>query len=216
MEASCSPPPNAPRAILPTLRLDNPVFTEPNPFNPEGKLQLSEVSAPFSVDLTEEGPSPRLKRQADGSVLVPAFTDLKRHKMGEVLDNEVVVQAGVPTDEWLTRKLWGSASEPPYLHHGRATLLSEAILAHGGEAQARPGCFAGFSADDQAAVVEFLKTLQVMPEGSESLELTAGEAGPDDTALWLAIAGGLMFAFVAVAGLVAISQRNRVARKAAP
>ena len=45
----------------------------------------------------------------------------------------------MPTGEWLTRKLWGFASEPPFLHHGRATLMSEAILAHGGEALESPG-----------------------------------------------------------------------------
>ena len=74
--------------------------------------------------------------------MVPVFTDLKRHDMGDVLNNETLEEEMVPTDQWLTRKLWGFANEPPYLHHGRATLISEAILAHGGEAQASRDAFA--------------------------------------------------------------------------
>ena len=84
--------------------------------------------------------------------------------MGDFLNNEVLEEEGVPTDEWLTRKLWGFASEPPFLHHGRATLISEAILSHGGEADASRASFAALSADDQAAVIEFLETLQHPPE----------------------------------------------------
>jgi hypothetical protein len=122
-------------------------------------------------------------------VLVPAFTDLKRHKMGDLLDNEVLIQDGVPTDEWLTRKLWGFASEPPFLHHGRATLISEAILAHGGEAQEARDSFAALSHDDQAAVIEFLKTLQVLPEGATSLVITEGTTSSGGLGL-LPIIGG--------------------------
>ncbi len=118
------------------------------------------------MDLTRKGPSPRLKREADGSVLVPAFTDLKRHEMGDELNNELLKHEGVPTDQWLTRKLWGFANEPPFLHHGRATLISEAIMAHGGEAQKARDSFAALNSDDQAAIVEFLKTLQSLPEES--------------------------------------------------
>jgi CxxC motif-containing protein (DUF1111 family) len=98
--------------------------------------------------------------------MVPAFTDLKRHDMGEPLDTDMMMQGVIPTEQWLTRKLWGTASEPPFLHHGRATLISEAIIYHGGEAQASRDAFAQLSSDDRAAIVEFLKTLQVLPEGS--------------------------------------------------
>ena len=159
---------------IPALPLNDPVFTEPNPYNPPGNLRLADVSRPFAVDLTEEGPGPYLERGPDGVVMVPAFTDLKRHKMGNALNNETLVQNGVPTDEWLTRKLWGMSSEPPFLHHGRATLISEAIMAHGGEAQESRDAFAALPEEDQGAIVEFLKTLRVLPEGAESLVITAG------------------------------------------
>jgi CxxC motif-containing protein (DUF1111 family) len=93
--------------------------------------------------------------------------------MGPGLDNEKVVQAGVPTKEWLTRKLWGIANEPPFLHHGRALLLSEAILAHGGEAEASREAFVALPLARQNEIVEFLKTLQVLPEGEPDLVIDA-------------------------------------------
>lgn len=146
---------------IPKLPLVDTVFSEPNPFNPAHNMRLSDVSQPFVVDLARDGPAPHLERQGDGSVMVPAFTDLKRHDMGDELDNEKLIQAGVPTEQWLTRKLWGMASEPPFLHHGRATLISEAILLHGGDAQDSRDAFSALLSEDQAAVVEFLKSLQI-------------------------------------------------------
>ena len=160
---------------VPELPLNDPVFTEPNPLNPPGNLQVGDVSRPFRVDLTSEGPGPHLKRGEDGVVMVPAFTDLKRHRMGDALDNEALEQNGVPTDSWLTRKLWGMASEPPFLHHGRATLISEAVLAHGGEARESRDAFRSLSHDERAALIEFLKSLQVLPEGEDDLVITARE-----------------------------------------
>ncbi|MEQ8768628.1 MAG: di-heme oxidoredictase family protein [Planctomycetota bacterium] len=153
------------------LRLESPIFSEPNPYNPAGNFGPGDVAQPFTFDLTTQGKLPRLKKEADGSVLVPAFTDLKRHDMGEALDTEKKIQAGIPTNQWLTRKLWGFANEPPFLHHGRATLISEAILLHGGESQASRDAFANLPPADQAAIIEFLKTLQVLPEGTSDLEI---------------------------------------------
>jgi hypothetical protein len=74
-----------------------------------------------------------------------------------------------PTDAFITRKLWGVASEPPFLHHGRATLFTEAILAHGGEAQAARDAFAALGASDRSSVVEFLKSLRILPAGATAL-----------------------------------------------
>jgi cytochrome c peroxidase len=39
---------------------------------------------------------------------------------------------------FLTRKLWGTANEPPFFHHGQFTTLRESVLAHSGEALASP------------------------------------------------------------------------------
>ena len=69
----------------------------------------------------------------------------------------------IPTEEWLTRRLWGFSSEPPFLHHGRATLISDAIVAHGGDTQTQRDSFEHLFAGDQAALLEFLLTLQIKP-----------------------------------------------------
>ena len=196
---------------VPELRVNNPIFTEPSPFNPRGKLLPTDVNNPVRVDLTVAGPGPHLERQPDGSVMVPAFTDLKRHKMGPILDNEILEQDGVPTDEWLTRKLWGFASEPPFLHHGRATLISEAILAHGGDAVGTRDRFAALPANQQAAVVEFLKTLQVLPEGARSLVIVQNDnsAGPSNPGLIALAGGGVgLILLVLVGGLLAMARRT--------
>ena len=160
---------------VPELPLNDAVFTEPGPMNPTGNLQTGDVSRLFRVDLTRDGPGPHLEAGPEGVVMVPVFTDLKRHRMGDVLANEALEQAGVPTDEWLTRKLWGMASEPPFLHHGRATLISQAVLAHDGEARESRDAFRSLSHDERASVVEFLKSLQVLPEGENDLVVTARE-----------------------------------------
>lgn len=195
---------------IPELRLNDPVFSEPNPFNPSGKLQVSEVEQPVIADLTAEGPLPRLKREPDGSVLVPAFTDLKRHDMGDMLNNEPLEQEGIPTEHWITRKLWGFANEPPFLHHGRATLISEAIMAHGGEAQDARDAFAALSDDDQAAVVEFLKTLQSLPEES-MLTLADSDTNDGFGADWFFIGAGSGVGLVFMSGAAVVFMRRRTA-----
>ena len=174
---------------IPELPLNNPVFTEPNPFNPAGKLQVFEVANAYSVPLPDGGEATGLRSGPDDTIMVPVFTDLKRHSMGDILNNETLEEEMVPTDQWLTRKLWGFANEPPYLHHGRATLISEAILAHGGEAQASRDAFAALSPDDRAAVVEFLKTLQIMPNPGSRETQSAGLTVFGSVAVWTAIFG---------------------------
>ena len=55
-----------------------------------------------------------------------------------------------------TKELWGVACTGPWLHDGRATTLSEAILWHGGEAAASSDRFKGLSGKDQKDVIAFL------------------------------------------------------------
>jgi hypothetical protein len=153
----------------PALVLNNPVFSEPSPFNPPNTLKPSDVSRPFTFDLTRDGPGPRLERTPDGKAIVRAFTDLKRHRMGTALNNERLVQEGVPTDSFITRKLWGFASEGPFLHNGRATTVTEAILAHGGEAQESRDAFAALNQAERNQIVTFLRSLQILPPGATSL-----------------------------------------------
>lgn len=165
----------------PTLPLDRRgwIYTEPNPFNPPGNLQPG-LGPSVEVDLTSRAlPQPRLT-PANGVVHVPAFTDLKVHDICDGPDDPNVEPldmnqpAGTPgffdgNRRFLTRKLWGAANEPPYFHHGKFTTMREAILAHGGEAAGVRAAFLALEGRERAAIIEFLKTLQVLPPGTRWL-----------------------------------------------
>jgi CxxC motif-containing protein (DUF1111 family) len=71
--------------------------------------------------------------------------------------------------KFLTRKLWGVANEAPFFHHGKFTTLREAVLGHGGEAAPVRDRFEALGANDRDAIIEFLKSLQVLPPGTPSL-----------------------------------------------
>jgi hypothetical protein len=155
------------------------VFTEPNPFNPAGNLRPGDAPA-LAVDLNSKDlPGPRLKEEK-GVTYVPAFTDLKLHDITsgpddpnrEVLDMQEA--AGSPgffagNAKFITRKLWGTANEPPFFHHGKYTTMREAVLAHAGEAQVVTDEFRALAAHQQDSIIEFLKTLQVLPPGTKFL-----------------------------------------------
>jgi CxxC motif-containing protein (DUF1111 family) len=96
--------------------------------------------------------------------LIWPYSDLLLHDMGEGLaDNR---PAGTATGrEWRTPPLWGIgltelvSGRETYLHDGRARTLEEAILWHGGEAQAARDGYAGLEKKDREALVRFLKSL---------------------------------------------------------
>ncbi|MDQ3336601.1 MAG: thiol oxidoreductase [Myxococcota bacterium] len=154
------------------------VFTEPGPFNPSGNLQPGQAPT-FTVNLNDpQLPGPRL-RKSGNVVRVPAYTDLKLHDIttGPGDPNRDAINFGAPAGSpeffagngrFLTKKLWGVANEPPFFHHGKFTTMREAILAHHGEAEAQGQAFANLSPHKQKAVIEFLKSLQVLPPNSPS------------------------------------------------
>jgi hypothetical protein len=168
------------RCHVPALPLASPVFVEPNPFNPPGNLRPGDAP-PLAIDLNSQRlPSPRLKESAAGLTWVPAYTDFKLHDIcagpgdpnGEPLD--MLSPAGsagffAGNRKFLTRKLWGMANEPPFFHHGQFTTIREAILAHAGEALAERQAFEALGEYGRNALVEFLKSLQVLPPGTRSL-----------------------------------------------
>jgi hypothetical protein len=51
------------------------------------------------------------------------------------------------------------------MHHGKFTTMREAVLAHSGEALASRQAFEALSPYDRDCLIEFLKTLQVLPPG---------------------------------------------------
>lgn len=95
---------------------------------------------------------------------VQPFTDLLLHDMGEGLADGRPDFLATGT-EWRTPPLWGIGliddvnGQRFLLHDGRARTIEEAILWHGGEAQASTDLFVALSADERSAVLEFLEAL---------------------------------------------------------
>jgi hypothetical protein len=168
------------RCHVPALPLENWgwFYSEPNPFNPPGNLQPGEAET-YPINLNSKGlPQPRL-RSADGITWVPAYTDLKLHDITSGPDDanrEALNMHHAPGSpeffagnaRFLTARLWGVANQPPYYHHGKYTTMRDAILAHAGESQPETDNFLALAQFEQDSIVEFLKTLQVLPEGTRA------------------------------------------------
>ncbi|MCB1611477.1 MAG: hypothetical protein KDI60_06930, partial [Xanthomonadales bacterium] len=142
-------------------------------YNPDGNLKPNEVAQVFSFDMTTQGQLPRFEAAAGGGINVRAYTDLKRHNLCDAqvrhYCNEQVVQGGISTEVFLTRRLWDAGNSAPYGHRGDLTTLTEAIMAHGGEAAASRVAFEQLGAQGQAEIIEFLKSLQMLEPGTPSL-----------------------------------------------
>jgi hypothetical protein len=166
--------------------IDRPgwIFTEPNPYNPTGNLQPGAGVPSLSVDLTDPNlPGPRLKVDK-GIVNVPAYTDLKLHDITsgpgdpnrEVLNQNATAGSAAffaGNGKFITRKLWGIANQHTFGHHGQFTTMREAVLiGHNGEAAASRMAFSSLSPYDQDSIIEFLKSLQILPEGTQALCIT--------------------------------------------
>jgi CxxC motif-containing protein (DUF1111 family) len=107
----------------------------------------------------------RLKDQPEQSFqLIWPYTDLLLHDMGPGLaDNRPEGRA--TGSEWKTPPLWGVgltqtvSGHSTFLHDGRARNLLEAILWHGGEAQAARDAVVGLPKADRNALIAFLESL---------------------------------------------------------
>lgn len=163
---------------VPRLPLDKQgwIYSEPNPFNPPGNLRSGETRH-LKIDLSSGVlPTPRLHPDASGTVWVEAYTDFKLHDICEPEDSEPL---DMNQPQWskrfkegnrrfLTKRLWGAANEPPFFHHGLFTTLRQSVLAHSGEAKKSRQAFQSLRASEQDAMIEFLKTLQVLPPGTKA------------------------------------------------
>jgi cytochrome c peroxidase len=172
---------------VPELPLDHDgwLYSEPNPYNTFGNLRVGQAPA-FIVNLNRgDLPLPRLSARG-GVTMVPAYTDLKLHDITSGPDDPNrepmdmhrsrgselrfhVSEFFAGNGKFITRKLWGVASKPNFFHHGKYTTMREAVLAHAGEAQSSTDRFKALSAHEKDCLIEFLKTLQVLPPGTESL-----------------------------------------------
>jgi cytochrome c553 len=161
------------------LVVNDPVFSEPsqnaayrdsvfpagqNPLN-EGLNPATAVTFDFTTDLFDN-PFPvangqtlgNFKRNAQGGAIIELFGDLKRHNMGAGLA-EAIADEGIQASTFLTENLWGVATTAPYLHDGRATTLTEAILEHSGEAQDSFNRFNNLTPAGRANLIAFLENL---------------------------------------------------------
>ena len=102
-------------------------------------------------------------RRLRGQTIMP-YTDLLLHDMGEGLaDNRPSFEAS--GREWRTAPLWGIGMTETvnrhtlFLHDGRARGFAEAILWHGGEAEAAKEKFRNLPKEDRESLIKFLRSL---------------------------------------------------------
>jgi len=116
--------------------------------------------------------------------MVPAYTDLKLHDISAASDVATDPEcepldqnqpAGSPgffagNCKFITRKLWGFYNQGgAFMHHGKFTTAREAVEAHNGEALSQRLAFDALQPDLQNDLIEFLRSLQVLPPDSKSL-----------------------------------------------
>ncbi len=103
------------------------------------------------------------KTNARNRMRVQLYSDLKRHDMGPELA-ESIDEVGTGNSTWMTSRLWGVGSTAPYLHDGRASTLTEAILAHGGAGAESRENFLQSDTSEQESLIAFLKNLVLIRE----------------------------------------------------
>lgn len=124
-------------------------------------LQAKLPDAPRSF--TDAGCSschkPVMAAKAGGSVFL--YSDLLLHDMGDDLTSYGGEGAALPT-EWRTTPLIGfrgSIADHRLLHDGRAANIDEAILWHGGEAQASRDAYLALPVSEKLKLTSFVLTL---------------------------------------------------------
>jgi len=96
--------------------------------------------------------------------LIWPYTDLLLHDMGDGLADRRP-EGRASGSEWRTAPLWGIGlaktvnPRATFLHDGRARTLLEAILWHGGEAEAAKQRVVGMSRSEREALLAFLRSL---------------------------------------------------------
>ncbi len=166
---------------VPALLIDDPIFSEPSanrhyrdqtlPAGQDPQDVGLDWRNPIRFDLTEDQPDNQLhgsggeilrlgslRRDRQGRAIARIFGDLKRHDMGDDLA-ESLDEVGTGRATFMTENLWGVGSTAPYLHDGRATTLTEAILEHGGEARSEREDFEDLRTSERQEVIAFLENL---------------------------------------------------------
>lgn len=105
-------------------------------------------------------PSLRTGRSRIGAldrVKFQPYSDFLLHDMGSLGDG--IAQGKAGPREMRTAPLWGVSRQPLLLHDGRATTLEDAIAGHDGQARPARERFDRLSADEQRALIAFLRSI---------------------------------------------------------
>ncbi len=97
---------------------------------------------------------------AEGIAIAP-YGDFLLHDMGEALSDGHAIFGASPR-EWRTAPLWGlglHGKGATYLHDGRARSIEEAIVWHGGEAEAAKAAFMALDGTTRRTLIEYLEYL---------------------------------------------------------
>jgi CxxC motif-containing protein (DUF1111 family) len=126
------------------------IFTQSGCVSCHAPTQLTGANHPF-VELRNQ--------------LIRPYTDLLLHDMGPDLADSGGKEYVAEPSEWRTPPLWGIGAvqmvsgHSRFLHDGRARTLLEAVLWHGGEAEAAKQKVLALTAADRAALQTFLQSL---------------------------------------------------------
>ncbi len=143
-------------AVPPARRLDNPQVA-----NGRQLFYQSDCAACHTPNYTTEQDYP--VAELAGQTIWP-YSNLALHDMGEGLADGVN-EFDANGREWRTPPLWGLGlqaqyrKQETYLHDGRARTLQEAILWHGGEAEASKNNFKRLDKADRDALIAFIKAI---------------------------------------------------------
>lgn len=160
---------------VPSMTVTTPIYSEPSrhsdyrdsvfPAGPGVDMPTTIIEFDITQDIfVNEIALPNgqtlgvFERNNQGEAVVRLYGDLKRHDMGKAMAEEID-EGNVGASVFLTENLWGVGNTPPYLHDGRATTLTEAILYHGGDALESKDLFNEASESDKADVLAFLDNL---------------------------------------------------------
>jgi CxxC motif-containing protein (DUF1111 family) len=144
-------------AVPARRNVDDPDFKRGEALFEQAKCAVCHVPTMKTAD--EFKPLPQLANQT-----FHAYTDLLIHDMGEALTDGRPDYDASPT-EWRTPPLWGLGlsqivtGSTAMLHDGRAANATEAILWHGGEAEASREAFRKMAKADRDALLKFLNSI---------------------------------------------------------
>ena len=127
----------------------------------ETLFQRAQCVACHTPQLSTGGRHPKSELR---NQLIRPYTNLLLHDMGPGLA-DTLSEADAAGSEWRTPPLWslglteGVSGGRAFLHDGRARTLPEAILWHGGEAEASKEAFRRMTRSERDALVKFLESI---------------------------------------------------------